>query len=148
MAAITCRFVRPDKLLYEGTVKSLVLQTPTGELGVWPGHAAEICALGDGVVRLNLTDAEGGGVRRVVISGGYAEINGNVVIVLADHARDVDDIEPDVVRETREKAFDAKNALDEGDNRLAYYDNKIKWCNLLLKTAGDTVGEAPEAPRQ
>ncbi len=144
MAAITCRFVRPDKLLYEGKVKSLVLQTPTGELGVWPGHAAEICALGDGVVRLHQLDEDGGGERRVVISGGYAEINANVVIILADHARDVDDIEPDVVRETREKAFAAKRDLDEDDHRRAYYDNKIKWCNLLLKTAGATAEEVPQ----
>lgn len=145
MAAITCRFVRPDKLLYEGTVKSLVLLTPTGELGVWPGHAAEICALGDGVVRLRPADPAEGEERRVVISGGYAEINGNVVIILADHARDVDDIEPDVVRETREKAFDAKKELDPDDHRRAYYDNKIKWCNLLLKTAGATAEATPQA---
>lgn len=133
MAAITCRFVRPDRLLFEGRVKSLVLLTPTGELGVWPGHAAEICALGDGVVRLNLLDEDGGGEQRIVISGGYAEINANVVIVLADHARDVNDIDPDVVRETREKAFAEKRKIGEDNHRRAYYDNKIKWCNLLLK---------------
>ena len=144
MAAITCRFVRPDKLLYEGKVKSLVLQTPTGELGVWPGHAAEICALGDGVVRLHPVDPAEGEERRVVISGGYAEISGNVVIILADHAREVNDIEPDVVRETREKAFDAKKGLDPDDHRRAYYDNKIKWCNLLLKTAGVTAEATPQ----
>ena len=79
-----------------------------------------------------------------MISGGYAEINANVVIILADHARDVDDIEPDVVRETREKAFAAKRDLDENDHRRAYYDNKVKWCNLLLKTAGATAEEVPQ----
>jgi F-type H+-transporting ATPase subunit epsilon len=36
MASITCQFVRPDRRLYEGRVKSLVLLTPSGELGVWP----------------------------------------------------------------------------------------------------------------
>ena len=57
------------------------------------------------------------------------------MIILADHARDVDDIDPDTVRRTRQKAFDLRDQLEEGDHRRAYYDNKIKWCNLLLKQA-------------
>ncbi len=135
MAELTCQFVRPDRLVFEGSVQSLVLVTVSGELGVWPGHAAEICALGDGVVRLKHLERDGGEVVKVIISGGYAEIDGGGVIILADHARRADDVEPDVVRETREAAFDARDALPENDHRRAYYDNKIKWCNLLLKHA-------------
>ena len=138
MAELNCQFVRPDRLLYEGPVSSLVLVTHSGELGVWPGHAAEICSLGDGVVRLHATPEDGGGEVRVVISGGYAEIDDKSVIILADHARRTDDIEPDVVRDTRQGAMDSRDALPEGDPRRAYYENKIKWCNLLLKhAAGD-----------
>ena len=135
MAELTCQFVRPDRLLYEGPVSSLILVSHSGELGVWPGHAAEICSLGDGIVRLHQTPEDGGGEKRVIISGGYAEINPEGVIILADHARDVDDIDPDTVRRTRQKAFDLRDQLEEGDHRRAYYDNKIKWCNLLLKQA-------------
>ncbi len=135
MAELTCQFVRPDRLLYEGPVSSLILVTHSGELGVWPGHAAEICSLGDGIVRLHQTPENGGGEKHVIISGGYAEINPEGVIILADHARDVDDIDPDTVRRTRQKAFDLRDQLEEGDHRRAYYDNKIKWCNLLLKQA-------------
>lgn len=137
MAELNCQFVRPDRLLYEGPVKSLVLVTHSGELGVWPGHAPEICSLGDGVVRLHMLDKDGGDTRKVVISGGYAEINERGVIILADHARETNDIEPDVVRQTREAAFDARDKIPEGDHRRTYYDNKINWCNLLLKTAAE-----------
>ncbi len=137
MSELTCQFVRPDRLLYTGPVASLVLVTHSGELGVWPGHASEICSLGDGVVRLRLTPEDGGEERKVIISGGYAEINPGGVIILADHARDVDDIDPDTVRRTRQKAFDLRDEVPEGDHRRAYYDNKIKWCNLLLKHASD-----------
>ena len=135
MAELTCQFVRPDRLLYEGPVSSLILVSHSGELGVWPGHAAEICSLGDGIVRLHQTPENGGGEKHVIISGGYAEIDPEGVILLADHARDVDDIDPDTVRRTRQKAFDLRDQLEEGDHRRAYYDNKIKWCNLLLKQA-------------
>lgn len=133
MAELNCQFVRPDRLLFQGPVASLVLVTPSGELGVWPGHASEICALGDGIVRLHQRPEDGGETVRVVISGGYAEINDEGVIVLADHARRSDDIEGDEVRATRDAAIESRDALSEDDHRRAYYDNKIKWCNLLLK---------------
>lgn len=137
MASITCQFVRPDRLLYEGEVASIVLVTASGELGVWPGHAPEICALGNGVVRLNTLSKAGSPSEtvKVIISGGYVEITPSRVIVLADHARRSDDIDVEVVKKTRGKAVASRDALPEDDSRRAYYDNKIAWCDLLLQHA-------------
>lgn len=135
MGKITCQFVRPDRLLYEGEVASLVLVSQAGELGVWPGHSSEICALGNGVVRLHRLEEKGGGTVKVIVSGGYAEITDDTVIVLADHARRSDDINKDDVIATKEKALADRDALDEDDNRRAYYENKAAWCDLLLKHA-------------
>ncbi len=133
MAELNVQFVRPDRALYEGPAASLVLVTYAGELGVYPGHAAEIVALGDGVVRMRLP--EDGGETDVVVSGGYAEIDHDQVIILADHARRTDDIDVDTVRRTRDKSIDLLDACSDGDHRRAYYENKINWCNLLLKQA-------------
>ena len=135
MAELNCQFVRPDRLLFDGPVANLVLVTYAGELGVWPGHAPEIVALGDGVVRMRRLPADGGGEYDVVVSGGYAEIDNDGVIILADHARRTDDIEPDVVRRTRDEAIEALDEIGEGDHRAAYYEKKTRWCNLLLKHA-------------
>lgn len=135
MASLTCSFVRPDRLLFEGEADHIILVTPTGERGIWPLHAPLICALGDGVVRIHRLESEGGAQENVIVSGGYAEVKDNHVIVLADHARRSDDIEPDVVRETRQKAQNARDAFPEGDHQRAYYDNKIAWCDLLLSYA-------------
>lgn len=135
MAQLTCQFVRPDRLLYEGEVAHVVLVTHTGELGVWPLHAPEICALGKGVVRLTLPEEAGGEVIRVLIFGGYAEITPETVIILADHARRTDDIEPDVVRETIARSEGELAELAPGDHRRAYWENKIEWCEMLLEEA-------------
>ena len=132
MADLTCRIVRPDRLLFEGPAESIILATYTGQLGVWPNHSSEICALGDGVVRLNNED---GSKTEILISGGYAEIDNNLVIVLADHARRTDDIDPEQVKQTRLQVQEAMEKYDEHDNRRAYYLNKIKWCDLLLECA-------------
>ena len=135
MAELNCQFVRPDRLLFDGPVANLVLVTYAGELGVWPGHAPEIVALGDGVVRMRARQEDGGHEYDVVVSGGYAEIDNDGVIILADHARRTDDIDPDVVRRTRDEAIEALDEIGEGDHRAAYYEKKIRWCNLLLKHA-------------
>ena len=135
MATLTCQFVRPDRLLYEGEVAHVILVTHTGELGVWPLHAPEICALGKGVVRLALPEEAGSEVIRVLIHGGYAEITPTSVIILADHARRTDDIVPDDVRATIARAEGELAELASGDHRRAYWENKIEWCELLLQEA-------------
>ena len=135
MAELNCQFVRPDRLLFDGPVANLVLVTYAGELGVWPGHAPEIVALGDGVMRMRARQEDGVHGYDVVVSCGYAEIDNDEVIILADHARRTDDIDPDVVRRTRDEAIDALDEIGQGDYRAAYYEKKIRWCNLLLKHA-------------
>jgi F-type H+-transporting ATPase subunit epsilon len=55
--------------------------------------------------------------------------------VLADHARRSDDIEPDVVQETKDAAIAKRDQFPDGDHRRAYYDEKIRWCDLLLSHA-------------
>ncbi len=132
---ITCQFVRPDRLLFQGEVESLVLVTELGEMGVWPKHSPAIVALGNGVVRLHLPQEQGGGTEEIIVSGGYAEVENDTVIVLADHARNTNDIEPEVVRKTRAEAVESRDAYVAGDHRRAYYDNKIAWCDLLLSHA-------------
>ena len=136
MAYLTCKFVRPDKQLFEGKCASMTLVTSSGELGVLPGHASEICALGDGVVRIKHLDEDGGDERDVVVSGGYAEICNDVVVIIADYARATDDIDVDTVRRTHDKAQAKRDALPEDDHQRAYYENKMAWCDLLLEKVG------------
>lgn len=136
MADLTCRIVRPDRLLFEGSAASIILATYTGQLGIYPGHSSEICALGDGIVRMNKAD---GSKTQIIISGGYAEIDNDLVIVLADHARRIDDIDVNQVKLTRSEAKAKMEKFDEGDHRRAYYLNKINWCDLLLKYSNDEI---------
>ena len=135
MAELTVQFVRPDRLMYEGPVASVILATPKGELGVWPGRRSIICALGDGVVRINRLEANGGGTVRVVVSGGYAEVDHDTVIILADHARRADDIDRAQTEALLADARAKLASLDPDDNRSAYWSQKVKWWTMLLKYA-------------
>jgi F-type H+-transporting ATPase subunit epsilon len=53
--------------------------------------------------------------------------------VLADHARDIEDIDVGRVQEVRAEAEASRDAMPEGDHGRAYYQSKIAWCDLLLK---------------
>ena len=141
---LTCQIVRQDRLMYEGPAAAVVLATYEGELGVWPGPAPEIVAMGDGVLRIHRTEADGGATQRIVVRGGYAEVTPGLVIVLADHACDVEDIDPERARTSRERTVALRDALPAGDHGRAYYEDKIAWCDLLLAHAGDAEARAPE----
>ena len=146
MDTLTCQIVRPDKLLYEGEATSVVLVARTGELGVYPKHGAEVCALGDGVMRINRpTDSGEPQQLRVVIMGGYAEIANDVVIVLASHARRIDDIDVETVEATKEKARARRDSLPASDHRRAYYEEKIAWCDLLVRESAKEHAEGRSA---
>lgn len=132
---IHCQFVRPDRLMFEGDVDHLILVTESGELGIWPKHAPLIAALGNGVVRMHLPEGASDKEIDVIVSHGYAEVRDDTVIVLANHARRTDDIEPEVVKETKATAEAKRDAIPEGDHRRAFYDDKIAWCDLLLAHA-------------
>lgn len=135
MSLLTCKIVRPDRLLYEGGAHSITLVTSDGELGIYPDHAAEICALGDGVVRIDTVGDGTDKKHQIVVSGGYAEIANNTVIVLADHARNVNDIDVNVVEQTKKEAIHQRDALAQGDHGRAYFEGKIHWCDVLLQQA-------------
>ena len=132
MAELMVQFVRPDRIMFEGPVASVILATPKGELGIWPGRRPIICALGDGVVRINRLEANGGGTVRVVVSGGYAEVDHDTVIILADHARRADDIDRAQTEALLADARAKLASLDPDDNRSAYWSQKVKWWTMLL----------------
>ena len=78
--------VSPERLLLSRPVDMVVLPAAEGELGVLPRHSPMIVLLRGGLVRL----FEGGQViDRLFVTGGFAEITGSRVTVLADEATPV-----------------------------------------------------------
>jgi F-type H+-transporting ATPase subunit epsilon len=86
-------------------------------------------------VRLNLADEAGGGVLRVLVSGGYAEVDNDEVIVLADHARREDEIDLDRERAGLAEAMADRDRFGADDVRRAHYDNTVRWCQQLIDYA-------------
>lgn len=93
----------PERLLVREPVTEAQIPLANGYIGVLPGHTPLLGELGTG----QLSYVAGGRRRDMVVSGGWAEVGAGYVIVLADVAENVDEI--DVARAEAER----KRALDQ-----------------------------------
>jgi len=87
MAANTFQLevVTPERLVVDTQVTDAELPGKDGYMGILPGHAPLLSALGKGT----LTYSEGGAKNVIDIDGGFVEVFDNHVRVLADKAEAV-----------------------------------------------------------
>ena len=125
------RIVCPEHCAYEGEAAFAVVPSTDGECGILPKHANEICTITDGYVRV--CDKEMGTVDHTfAVGGGYAQIADDTVIVLAERACDLADVDAEKVKVELQGFEDNLRNLSEDDARRAYLYNEIASCKLLL----------------
>lgn len=73
--------VTPEKTVYDAEVTSIIAPGDLGYLGVLADHAPLITSLKTG--NLEITD-QGGVKSAMTISGGFMEVQKNIVTILAD----------------------------------------------------------------
>ena len=87
MASFKCDIVTPAEKLLTTEAEMVVVPGVEGEMGFLAGHAC----LGFRFRRwrVRLTPAGGGAVQRFEVKGGYVQVTGDKVIILADSAQPV-----------------------------------------------------------
>ena len=94
MALLFAELIAPDRIVFEGEVRSVVLSGVEGDMTVLPGHAPLVTLLFPGMVFA--IDAEGQG-RRAFVSGGLVEITGTKVTILAERVLPVEELTRDQI---------------------------------------------------
>ena len=79
---IQLEIVTPERITFSEPVEQVTVPGVEGELGVLPGHMPLVTALGQGELRYH----QGGKVERLAVSGGFAQVQPNKVVVLAETA--------------------------------------------------------------
>lgn len=74
--------IAPDRSLFDGDATSVVAPAYDGLVGILPGHAAFLTVLGTGA----LTIAQGSASSRFTVQGGFLQVVGDTVRVVAEHA--------------------------------------------------------------
>jgi F-type H+-transporting ATPase subunit epsilon len=121
MAKFQFDLVSPEKLLFSGEVDQVDVPGSEGDFGVLAGHAPLVTTVRPGV----LVMYREGGELRVVINGGFAEVNPAGLTVLADMAVPVEEFDRDllagVIKDTEEDVGDATDdwKRDKLANKLA-----------------------------
>ena len=86
---IRLEIVTPERLLLSEEVDDVTLPGSEGYLGILPGHLPLLTMLGVGV----LSYRQGGQKYHFAVSGGFAEVLGDRVIVLAETAGALEEID-------------------------------------------------------
>ena len=89
MAPMLLEIVTAESLVYSEEIDVLVAPGIDGELGILPRHAPLLTALKPGEIRV----VKDGEETFMAVSGGFMEVLGNKITILADTAERVDDID-------------------------------------------------------
>ena len=87
--ALTLEVVTPERAVVRESVAEVQLPGRAGYLGILPGHTPLLTRLATGA----LSYRQGAQTRRLAVSGGFAEVLPDRVIVLADAAERADEID-------------------------------------------------------
>ncbi len=96
-----CEIVSAENEIFSGDVTMVIATGTLGELGIMPGHTPLLTGLKPGPVRLQMEDGE---EDVFFASGGFLEVQPNVVTILADTAEHADNIDDAAASEAIEAA--------------------------------------------
>jgi len=109
-----CDIVSAEQSIFSGRVEMLIAAGSLGDLGIAPGHAPLLTALIPGPVRLIM---DGGEEEVFYVSGGFLEVQRNVVTLLADTALRADDVDEAAAQEAM---AEAERAMQDASAQLDY----------------------------
>jgi F-type H+-transporting ATPase subunit epsilon len=113
MAALHFDLVSPEKLLFSEDVQQVDVPGAEGDFGVLAGHSPLMATLRPGIMRIH----RDGGPLRVVVMGGFAEVNPEGLTVLADTAVPLEEFDRNVLAATIKTAESDVSAVTDPAQR-------------------------------
>ena len=114
MASLTFELVSPEKVLFSGPVTSVTVPSADGEMTVFAGHAPVMAVLKPGVIVVD----DGKDMQRLFVRGGFADVAGTAVTILAEQAIPLSELKPELlageIRAAEEDVADANSADARG----------------------------------
>jgi F-type H+-transporting ATPase subunit epsilon len=76
--------ISPERSVFDGDAEAVVAPAFDGKVGILPRHAPFMTLLGKGELRIQ----QGGAPHRFTVDGGFLQVTGDVVRIVAEHARE------------------------------------------------------------
>jgi F-type H+-transporting ATPase subunit epsilon len=111
MAELNFELVAPERLLFSGAVAQVIVPGLEGEFTVLPLHAPVLSTLKPGVLTVTALNGES---ERILVRGGFAEVNPAGLTVLAEEAIPLAELSADrLAEQLRNAEDDLADAKDE-----------------------------------
>jgi F-type H+-transporting ATPase subunit epsilon len=101
MKTLHFKIITPERVLFDDHVQQVSLPTPGGEITVLPHHIPVLSLIESGEVRIKSADNK---IVPLAISGGFTEVNGDRILLLADTAERVEEIDETRALEAQKRA--------------------------------------------
>ncbi|GAA2654203.1 F0F1 ATP synthase subunit epsilon [Streptomyces aculeolatus] len=116
MAELHVELVAADRSVWSGEASRVIARTPSGDIGIMPGHQPLLTVLESGPVTIRTTGASGDGTVLAAVHGGFISFADNKLSLLAEIAELSDEIDVERAERALERA---KADADAGAERRA-----------------------------
>jgi F-type H+-transporting ATPase subunit epsilon len=121
--------VTPEARVYSDTIDQVVIPTVEGEVGILPGHIPLLTQVEDGELRVT----KNGQTEYLVVGGGFAEVEGDRVRVLAEHAVTESTIDEKAVEAALQRAEEQLKAAENMDpNEFENLQSMVRFSGVQL----------------
>ena len=132
---LLAELVTPERIVYRNEVQMVVATTKTGEIGILPLHAPLVSTLDAGEVRLKTGD-QPTDWETFAVAGGYVQVHEDKVLVLADAAVAVSQIDRERAQESLRNIEQRLAELPaEAQDERSECERDLNWCEMQIKVA-------------
>jgi F-type H+-transporting ATPase subunit epsilon len=107
--SLTLEIVTPEARVFSDTVDTVVIPTIDGEIGILPGHIPLLTQIDNGELRAT----KGSQTQLLAVGGGFVQVEGDRVSVLAEFAMKEEQIDPAAVEKAIERAQESLRNRDK-----------------------------------
>ncbi|MFN8434783.1 MAG: ATP synthase F1 subunit epsilon [Anaerolineales bacterium] len=126
---IRCEIVSQDRTVFTGDVDIVVLPGAGGEMGILPKHAPVLTTLKYGFVRVRVSGKE----EVFAVAGGVAEVQPDIVTILADAAENVAEIDENRAEAARKRAEEIlKKGVPQDTDAYLAMEAALRRSNLRI----------------
>jgi F-type H+-transporting ATPase subunit epsilon len=127
--SIRCEIVSQDRIVFQGDADMVVPPGTDGEMGILPHHSPLLTTLTYGIIKVRSQKQES----IFTVAGGIAEVQPDIVTILADAAENVEEIDIARAEAARKRAEEslARGIPADSDNYLIM-EAALRKSNLRL----------------
>ena len=138
MPGMRLEIITAERGIFSDEVDMVLAPGSDGELGILPNHAPLMTTIQPGELLIR----KGGEETYLAISGGFLEVMGNVVTVLADTAEQSDEIDEERARLAEERARE-RVSMRTADIDLERATAAVRMAQVRLRVARRRRRETP-----